>query len=316
MPVKVLDASGNGTFADVAAGISWAADNGAQVINLSLGGTSGSAVLQSAVDYAYGKGAVIVAAAGNSGSNFVLYPARYDHVIAVGATDNTNARAYFSNYGPQVDLVAPGDAIYSTRPGGTYGYLSGTSMSTSFVSGLAAILRGVPGIGSADAIAWDMESTALDLGVAGRDQFYGHGLIQMDAALHMALPPAPTATAIASSTSALPGGQGGVNHPSFQPGLPSPTSTFTPFPTPSATASPTGTLVLSTDTPEANAALETLSVAAPGPGSLQRLVSRLGSDWPLGCGGGLLILLGIWLVWRLSRRGRGRRRGQMYFRMR
>ena len=166
MPIKVLNSAGNGTFADVAAGIAWAADHGAQVINLSLGGSSSSSVLQSAVDYAYGKGVVIVAAAGNSGINFVLYPARYPNVIAVAATNSTNAHAGFSNFGPEVDLAAPGVFILSTLPG-SYGYLSGTSMSAPFVSGLAAILRGIPGIGSPAAIAYDMESTALDLGLVG-----------------------------------------------------------------------------------------------------------------------------------------------------
>ncbi len=191
MPVKVLDAAGNGTFADVAAGITWAADHGAQVINLSLGGTSASSVLQDAVDYASAKGVVIVAAAGNYGANFVLYPARFPNVIAVAATDSTNARADFSDYGPEVDVAAPGVDILSTFPGG-YGYLSGTSMSTPFVAGLAAILRGIPGSGSPDAIAFDMESTALDLGPSGPDSFYGYGLIQMDAAIRLVLPPTPT----------------------------------------------------------------------------------------------------------------------------
>lgn len=322
MPVKVLDASGNGTFADAAAGITWAADSGAQVINLSFGGTSGSTVLQDAVDYAYGKGAVIVAAAGNSGSNFVLYPARYPHVIAVAATDGTDTRAGFSNYGPEVALAAPGLSIYSTTRGGNYGYLSGTSMSAPFVSGLAAILRGIPGVGSADTIAWDMESTALDLGSAGRDPLYGYGLIQMDAALAMALSippsPTPTATLTPTSTYAPPAGQGGVNYPPDQPGLFSPSLTFTPTPwaTPTSTSSPTATTVVLTAPPTANADLSALGAVAAGPNLPQRITSELGSDWPLGCGGGLLILLGIWLIWRLGRRGKSHRGGRQYLRLR
>ena len=107
---------------------------------------------------------------------------RYPNVIAVAATNSTNARAGFSDFGPEVDVAAPGVDILSTLPGG-YGYLSGTSMSTPFVAGLAAIFRGIPGSGSPDAIAFDMESTALDLGPSGPDSFYGYGLIQMDAAI-------------------------------------------------------------------------------------------------------------------------------------
>ena len=318
MPVKVLDLFGNGSFADVSAGIAWAADHGAQVINLSLGGASGSTVLQDAVDYAYARGAVIVAAAGNSGSNFVLYPARYPHVIAVAATNSANTQAGFSNYGPEVDLAAPGDLIYSTRPGGSYGYMSGTSMSAPFVSGLAAILRGIAGLGSADAIAWDLESTALDLGPAGQDQLYGYGLIQMDAALRKALPPTPTATLSATATTTFAGGTGGVNLPPYQPVSPSltPTLTLTPSPTFIMTASPTGTLISLTGIATSSAELSAQNSAAAGSPSVQSLTSRLGNDWPLGCGGSLLILLGIWLAWRSSRRGHSRHMHSQYLRMR
>lgn len=163
MPVKVLNAAGGGTFADVAAGITWSADNGAQIINLSVGGPSSSMVLQNAVNYASSDGVLIIAATGNTGSNMVLYPAAYPNVIAVGATDSSNNLAGFSNFGPETDLVAPGVSIYSTTPGGAYGYRGGTSMATPFVAGLAAILCGIPG-NSADTVRSIMESTALDLG--------------------------------------------------------------------------------------------------------------------------------------------------------
>jgi thermitase len=201
MPVKVLNASGNGFFADVAAGIIWAADNGAEVINLSLGGLDPSSVLEDAINYAYGKDATLVAAVGNSGSNFVLYPARYPHVIAVAATDSSNNHAPFSNFGPEVDVSAPGVMIYSTAIGNTYSYISGTSASTPFVSGLAAILRGFPTYISPDQITGDLETTALDLGISGRDDLYGYGLIQMEAAIQLDWPtPTPTATPTATST--------------------------------------------------------------------------------------------------------------------
>ncbi|RJP53339.1 MAG: peptidase S8 [Anaerolineaceae bacterium] len=199
MPIKVLNSAGSGSFADVAAGIIWAADNGAQIINLSLGGTSNSAVLQSAVDYAHARGIIMVAAAGNTGSNFVLYPARYFNVIAVGATDSTNTLTSFSNHGPELDLSAPGAAIYSTSLGGTYVYRSGSSMAAPFVSGLAAILRGIPGNGGSGAITMQMQSSALDLGSTGRDDFYGYGLIQMDAAIQRALLTIDTTPPVVSS---------------------------------------------------------------------------------------------------------------------
>ena len=188
MPVKVLDNAGSGTYADVAAGVIWAADQGAQVINLSLGGDVSSSTLENAINYAYGKGVTIVASSGNDGSSFVLYPARYPPVIAVGATDSNNNYASFSNYGLEVDLAAPGVAIYSTWIGG-YNYDSGTSMAAPFVSGLAAILSGMHENSSPDTIAWEMQSTALDLGPAGVDPYFGHGLIQIDQAIQLALPP-------------------------------------------------------------------------------------------------------------------------------
>ncbi len=185
MPVKVLNSSGNGSFADLAEGLTWAADQGAQVINMSLGGTASPApqTMLDAVNYAYGKGAVMVAAAGNNARNEAFYPADFDHVIAVAATDSANLRAGFSDYGLAIDLAAPGVSIYSTLPGDAYGPLSGTSMAAPFVAGLAAVLRGLPGNTSPDQIMQELETSALDLGDPGRDDFYGYGLIQADAAI-------------------------------------------------------------------------------------------------------------------------------------
>ncbi len=109
MPIKVLDSDGSGSYADIASGIRWAADKGAQVINLSLGGSQPSSVLKDALAYAYGKGVTIVAAAGNDGSRKLCYPAAYnDYVIAVGATCSDKTVADYSNYGKGLDLVAPG----------------------------------------------------------------------------------------------------------------------------------------------------------------------------------------------------------------
>ena len=223
LPVKVLNATGSGTYANTAAGVIWAVDHGAQVINLSLGGTGPSSILEDAVDYAHSHGAILVAAAGNAGTNFVLYPARYPNVVAVARTDSAN-HWDGSNYGPEVDLSAPGTSIYSTVIGG-YDYKSGSSMSTGFVSGLAAVLMGVSGNTSPDAIESDMESTALDIESVGRDDYTGAGLIQMDAALRLAAPPVQP-----------PSGQNG---PPAGPGPGSILDLPTNSPTPTWTLSPT-----------------------------------------------------------------------------
>ena len=147
MNVKVLGDNGSGYYSWIANGIIWAADNGAKVINLSLGGTSGSSTLESAVNYAWGKGAVLVAAAGNDNTASPLYPAYYTNVVAVAATDQDDGKASFSNYGSWVDIAAPGVDIFSTLPNHTnrigilnYGSLSGTSMATPHVAGVAALV--------------------------------------------------------------------------------------------------------------------------------------------------------------------------------
>jgi thermitase len=151
LPVKVLDNTGSGSTSGVANGVTYAADQGARVINLSLGSTAYSQALQSAVDYAWGKNAVLVAAGGNDGSATVEYPAGDDHVLGVAATDANDADTYFSDWGNQIGVAAPGNAILSTMPTyATYltnsGYyknydaLSGTSMASPHVAGLAGLL--------------------------------------------------------------------------------------------------------------------------------------------------------------------------------
>jgi len=148
MNVKVLGDNGSGQYSWIANGIVWAADNGAHVINMSLGGSSTSSTLEAAVKYAYGKGVVLVAAAGNENTSAPSYPAYYPECIAVAATDQNDAKASFSNYGSWVDIAAPGVSIYSTLPNhpnriGTrnYGSLSGTSMAAPHVAGVAALMK-------------------------------------------------------------------------------------------------------------------------------------------------------------------------------
>jgi thermitase len=169
--VKVLDDSGMGLYSDLASGITWAADNGADVINMSLGGTTPSSTLESAVNYAWSKGVVVVAAAGNNSSSTAFYPAAYSNVIAVAATDSLDHLASFSDYGDWVDVAAPGVNIYSTIPSG-YGYMSGTSMASPYVAGLAGLLFANMSDTNGDGVLNDevraqIQNTADNVGVAG-----------------------------------------------------------------------------------------------------------------------------------------------------
>jgi thermitase len=227
MPVKVLNRSGGGSYSNVSAGIVWAADHGAQVINLSLGGCSDSTLLHDAILNAYNQGVLIIASAGNftCGSQ-VLYPARYPEVMAVGASDALNQPATYWSYGPEVDIAAPGVGIYSSCLGGGYCTLSGTSMSAPHVSGLASILFGY--VNNAGTVRGIIESTALDIGDAGWDMYSGVGLIQMDAALAQIIPTTPTLTPTLTLTLTLTL-------------TPTPTRTSTPTLTPTHTPTLTAT---------------------------------------------------------------------------
>jgi hypothetical protein len=185
MPIKVLDAGGSGSYADVAQGIIWAADHGATLINLSLGGDVPSTTLQSAVDYAHGNGLIVVAASGNDGVEGVLYPAACEHAIGVSAIDDLLDFAAFSNYGPEIDLTAPGVGIISTCLDDGYCQRSGTSMATPHVAATAALLtQSRPGATN-DEIASQLGSTAVDLDPQGWDIYTGAGLI--DAGLAVSL---------------------------------------------------------------------------------------------------------------------------------
>jgi subtilisin family serine protease len=187
-PVKVLAQSGFGTWEDVALGILWAADHDADIINMSLGGTSYSQVVQDAVAYAYDSGVIVFAAAGNTGGEGVLYPAKYAQVIAIAATDQNDNRAGFSTTGPEVELSAPGIGIESVWwPGnpsnGGYASLSGTSMATPHAAGTGALLLSLrPELTNLE-VRETLQLTAVDRGDVGRDNLYGFGLVDAYAAL-------------------------------------------------------------------------------------------------------------------------------------
>jgi serine protease len=206
MPVKVLDRDGLGDHFTIAKGIRFAAENGARVINMSLGSPSASKTLREAVAFAYGRGVTIVCASGNSyrSGNPKEYPAGYDdYCIAVGAVRYDNQRAPYSGTGAHVDLVAPGGDMRVDQNGDgyvdgivqqtfvddptdfAYYFFQGTSMAAPHVSGLAALLIS-QGITEPDDVRTLMQDTAVDLGPVGWDEEYGWGCIDAGAALRQA----------------------------------------------------------------------------------------------------------------------------------
>ncbi len=178
---KVLGDDGSGSFADVAAGIEWAADQGYDVASLSLGASSGSTALQDAVDYAYNNGVLVVSSAGNSGpcTDCVGYPAAYSNALAVSSTDEDDSLSSFSSTGSEIELAAPGGSVYSTYTGGGYDTLSGTSMSCPHVSGAGAQLM-ANGASNTEA-RQALKDSAEDIGLGSNEQ--GAGLLDVEAAL-------------------------------------------------------------------------------------------------------------------------------------
>jgi len=186
MGVKVLDAQGAGSYFDVAQGICYAADHGARVANLSLGGPYPASTLEEAMQYAYDAGVVMACAAGNDYGYGVAYPAAYDeYCLGVAATDRGDRRASFSSYGPEVDVAAPGVDILSTTGRG-YEFWGGTSMATPHVSGLAAlVLAQDPALSVAQVFA-AIRNSADDVNAPafpGEDNYLGTGRINAYRAL-------------------------------------------------------------------------------------------------------------------------------------
>ncbi len=188
MAAKVLNASGSGSYSAISNGIKWAADNGAKVINMSLGGSLNSRTLQNAVNYAWNKGVVLACAAGNNCNSVKSYPAAYTNCIAVAATDQNDLKASFSSYGSKwVDVAAPGVGILSTMPNSsvylntTYGYyqnydaLNGTSMATPHVAGLAALVWATGKCGTASCVRGRIESNADK--ITGTGTYWSKGRI-------------------------------------------------------------------------------------------------------------------------------------------
>lgn len=183
--IKAIDSTGYGNLSDVIAGIQWAMEQNLDIVNLSLTSTQGTFILEEMLNQAYKNGLLIIAAAGNAKSVpagvDVLYPARYASVIAVGSVNAVNQRSYFSYYGKSLELVAPGEAIYSTYNGESgydYVQMNGTSMASPFVAGVAALYKQAnPGLTNEE-IRAQLQQNAFDLGITGRDDTFGYGLVQ------------------------------------------------------------------------------------------------------------------------------------------
>jgi subtilisin family serine protease len=182
MPIKALGTEG-GSTSDVATAIRYAVDHGAHVINLSLGGSSGTEALLSAVRYAYSREIPVVAAMGNFGSAEPFYPAAYPETIAVGASDKFDLRWEYSNYGEDIDLVAPGVQILSAYFLDRYAYMNGTSMAAPHVSGVIGLLRSMFPNKTVEVLRTILTASADDLGDPGWDIYYGAGRLNAFLAL-------------------------------------------------------------------------------------------------------------------------------------
>lgn len=200
MPVRIADANAYAYWSTVAQGLTWAADHGARVANISYVGVSASATVRSAASYFRGKGGVVVVCAGNS-SAMDNTPAT-DTMMVVAATDSNDLRAGFSTYGGFVDIAAPGVSILTTARGGGYQYWNGTSLASPIVAGTAAlVLASRPDFSPAEVDATLLDS-ADDLGATGKDIYFGAGRVDAEIAVALAiLTPVPVADTTAPSVS-------------------------------------------------------------------------------------------------------------------
>ncbi len=266
MPIKALDNHGNGSYADVAEGVDWAHTHGASIINLSLGGpcfngwpACSSPILNDAIAAAAAADIVIIAAGGNFGGLFVAYPGNHPNVIAVAAADRNLDHPSYSNRGDALDVSAPGGVTDATtecsngilqqtieRGHWLYQCKYGTSMATAHVSAAAALLRAHVPTATRQQIQTALQQTALDLGSAGFDTTFGHGLIQIADALLTLETLGATSTPTPTPTT-----------------TPTPTETPTPTPTPTETTTPTATLTPTTTPTPTETLTPTPTVAIP-----------------------------------------------------
>ncbi len=238
MPIKVLNTDGSGRSSDIAEGIVWATDQGADIINLSLGAIQYATVVADAVRYAHERGALVIAASGNyyKDGNPIVYPAALNHVLAVAAVNDSDGHASYSSSGSYVDIAAPGGdpadttdgdnqhwipGTYLRARGASYAWLSGTSQAAPQVAGIAALLLALDPSLSPDQVVGLLTHSAVDVESPGWDELSGYGRIDALAAIQALYNSMPTVTPTATT---LP--------------TPTPTNTPQPTPTPAATTVP------------------------------------------------------------------------------
>jgi subtilisin family serine protease len=208
LPVKVADSTGYATYSNMAKGLTFAADQGARVINISMAGTSSSSTLQSAVTYAWNHNCLIFAAAGNDATSSLHYPAACNYATAVSATQSDDSLASFSDFGNYIALSAPGVGIWTTNRDGTYGSWSGTSFSAPITAGIAALVLSFNPQLSNAAVLDLLKHNADDLGTAGYDPYFGYGRVNAYRTLLAAgaIPPVTDTTAPSASINNPTGG--------------------------------------------------------------------------------------------------------------
>jgi flagellar hook assembly protein FlgD len=198
MPINAFTSNGAAAY-DVVHAIYYAVRNGANIINLSLGGYNYSYSMDEAIRYAFTQGTVIIAAAGNSDTYYNTYPAAYDGAFGVSATNSNDKITQFSNYGNYIDFAAPGEDIYSTIAGSGYDYMDGTSMASPVVSGVAALILSKNPLLSPNEVKSILANSAIDLGNGGWDYFYGYGRVNAYRALQATPLPMSAITATSKS---------------------------------------------------------------------------------------------------------------------
>ncbi len=254
MPLKVLDSTGSGSTFNVAAGIDWARTHGANVINLSLGSSAPDATMQTAVDNAWNAGVIVVAASGND-NGAVLYPGAYANAIAVGSNNQAAVKSSFSNFGPELDVMAPGESVFGANctcngHTGYYATGSGTSFAAPHVAGVIGLLISA-GVTDKDQIKNRLYQTATDMDAAGFDNNTGWGRVNAAAAIagggSTATPTAtptrtntPTVTSTSTSTPTRTNTAIPATGTATRTSTPTTTHTNTPIP-PTSTSTRTNT---------------------------------------------------------------------------